>query len=162
MTNVLQSILVVRRSIHINAQPARVWEEFASFERMNLWWGLTTGIPEAGTPKGQRLIRYEPSVGGRIEMEVVFNGAAMRYGGPIVVFELGRELTFECDWIPNQGWLRPTYLTIRLRPELGGTLVELFHHGFERTGKQGSDEHAGYEGGWNMTQLNALKALVKS
>jgi carbon monoxide dehydrogenase subunit G len=30
-----QSILVVRRSIHIKAPPARVWEEFSDFERMN-------------------------------------------------------------------------------------------------------------------------------
>jgi uncharacterized protein YndB with AHSA1/START domain len=162
MTTPDQSVLVVRRSIHINASPARVWEEFESFERMNHWWGVTAGNPEAGTPKGQRLVTYEPRIGGRIEMEVVFNGVAMRYGGPILVCEPNRELTFECDWIPNQGWLRPTYLTIRLTPILGGTLVELFHHGFERTGERGADEHAGYEGGWNMIQLNALRALVKS
>ena len=160
MTDTVQSFLVVRRSIHIRATPARVWEEFRGFERMNLWWGLTMGIPEAGKANGQRLILYEPRVGGRIEMEVLFNGATMRYGGKIIAFEPGRELSFECDWIPNMGWLRPTLLTIRLTAALGGTLVELMHHGFERTGENGSEEHASYEGGWSMFQLNALKKLV--
>lgn len=155
-----QSVLAVRRSIHIKASPARVWQEFSDFERMNRWWGVTIGTPEAGSGNGQRLVAYEPRLGGRIEMEVLFNGAPMRYGGKIVVFEPGRELTFECDWIPNQGWLRPTLLTIRLTSALGGTLVELTHHGFEHTGDRGSDDHAGYEGGWGMTQLNALRKIA--
>jgi len=62
----------------------------------------------------------------------------------------GKELTFENNWIPNRGWAAPTFVTIRLSPALAGTLVELFHHGFE---------HAGYETGWGMTQLNALKQI---
>jgi aspartyl-tRNA synthetase len=39
-------------------------------------------------------VTYEPRKGGRIEMEVSIDGAAARYGGPIVVFEpeRGREL----------------------------------------------------------------------
>jgi uncharacterized protein YndB with AHSA1/START domain len=156
----VQSILVVRRSIHVRATPARVWEEFTSIERMSRWWGVMLGTPTAGTGNGQRLITYEPRVGGRIEMEVEFAGARLRYGGEITVMEARRELTFECDWIPNQGWLKPTWLTLRLTPALGGTLVELTHHGFERTGDRGAEDHAGYEAGWTMTQLNALKKVV--
>ena len=162
MSGKVQSILVVRRSIHIQATPARVWEEFTSFARMNRWWGVIIGTPEAGKPNGQRLVTYEPREGGHIEMEVLYQGAPLRYGGKIIVFEAGEELTFECDWIPNQGWLRPTLITIRLTAALGGTLVELMHHGFEHTGESFSDEHAGYEGGWAMTQLNALKGLLQA
>ncbi len=160
MTNAGQTILMVRRSIHIKATPALVWEEFTTFERMDRWWGFTLGPPLAGSGNGQRLSAYEPHLGGRIEMEVLFNGAPMRYGGRIIVFEAGRELTFECDWIPNQGWLKPTLITLRLTAALGGTYVELMHHGFERTGEGGSDDLASYEGGWNMRQLNALKKIV--
>jgi len=162
MTGKVQSILVVRRSIHILATPARIWEELTSFERMNRWWGVIIGTPEAGKPNGQRLISYEPRLGGHVEMEVLYQGAPLRYGGKIIVFEPGEELTFECDWIPNQGWLRPTLITIRLTAALGGTVVELMHHGFEHTGPNGSDEHAGYEGGWSMTQLNALKGVLQA
>lgn len=162
MSEPVASILVVRRSIHIQAPPERVWEQFLDFERMNRWWGVTAGLPEAGSGAGQRLIAYEPRVGGHIEMEVLFQGAPMRYGGTIVRFEPARELTFECDWIPNQGWLQPTLLTIRLTPALDGTLVELMHHGFERTGARGGDDHAGDEQGWSMRQLNALRQAVKA
>lgn len=158
----LDSILVVRRSIHIGAAPERVWQEFTSFERMNAWWGAMTGDPVAGESKGQRLVAYEPRVGGHIEMQVSFDGQPVSYGGTIVTFELARELTFENDWIPNQGWVAPTLLTIRLAPALGGTLVEVMHHGFERTGDAAAAaaDHAGYEGGWGLTQLEALRELV--
>ena len=162
MIDTAQSILVVRRSIHIHASPDRVWKEFSDFKRMNGWWGITLGPPEAGKSNGQVLRVYEPCLGGRIEMEVLFNGQPVRYGGKIIVFEPGRELTFECDWIPNQGWLTPTLLTIRLTPALDGTLVELMHHGFERTGDNGSEDHAGYEGGWGMTQLSALRKVAQA
>ena len=155
------SVLAVRRSIHVKAAPARVWQELADFERMNRWWGVTHGSPEAGSGNGQWLRVYEPRIGGRIEMELLFSGAPLRYGGPIVVFQPPQELTFESDWIPNQGWQRPTQITIRLGPALGGTLVELFHHGFERTGPRYSEEYAAYEAGWGMTQLNELKAIVE-
>jgi len=81
---------------------------------------------------------------------VMWEAKRVSYGGTIQVFEAGKELTFENNWIPNRGWAAPTFVTIRLSPALAGTLVELFHHGFE---------HAGYETGWGMTQLNALKQI---
>lgn len=143
--------LAVRRSIFINAPPERVWREFEDFDRMKAWWGT-----------GHSLITYEPRVGGRIEMEVDRDGKPTRFGGAIVVFDEARELTFEDDWMPNQGWEAPTYITLRLTPELGGTLVELFHHSFERTGDGAADDHAGYEGGWSMRQLEALREIVEA
>jgi len=154
------TVAVVRRSIHVRAAPARVWKEFENFDRMQQWWGAVTGPHEAGSGNGQKLMVYDAREGGRIEMEVLFQGKPLRYGGPIVAFEPGRELTFESDWIPNQGWAVPTYITIRLRDSLGGTLVEILHHGFERTGKNWRDEHAAYEGGWGMTQLKALQSIL--
>jgi uncharacterized protein YndB with AHSA1/START domain len=156
------SVLVVRRSIWIEAPPAAVWKQFTSFERMDGWWGFRTGDPEAGTSKGQWLDRYEPRLGGRIEMSVQWDGARVGYGGEIRVFSPGEELGFENDWIPNRGWKAPTAVTLRLTPALGGTLVELFHHGFERTGGDVGAEHQGYEEGWGMTQLSALKRVCEA
>lgn len=157
-----ESVLRVRRSIHVRATPTKVWEMFSSQPRMEAWWGFRTGEPEAGTARGQWLDTYEPRVGGRIEMSVLWDGERVRYGGEIVAFVREQELTFENDWIPNRGWAAPTFVTLRLTPALGGTLVELFHHGFERTGGDSSAEHAGYETGWGMTQLSALKRLCES
>jgi uncharacterized protein YndB with AHSA1/START domain len=162
MSNPDESILKVRRSALVKAGPARMWTAFETFERMNAWWGLVIGTPEAGKSEGQYLDAYEPRAGGRIEMAVYWDGARVSYGGEIVTFAPAREFTFESDWIPNRGWKKPTYITLRLAPALGGTLVELFHHGFERTGPDAGAELEGYEQGWGMTQLSALKRLVES
>lgn len=155
------SVLTVRRSILVRAPAARVWQAFTSIENMGQWWGALVDPPAAGTSNGQFLVAYEPVVGGRCEMEVLIDGRRARYGGQILVFEPGRELSFSNDWMPNQGWEQPTTITIRLRPALDGTLVELFHHGFEHTGGDIGSEHAGYEQGWGMTQLLALKRAVE-
>jgi len=155
------SVLKVRRSIHIKAPPTAVWEKFGTQKLMDAWWGHKTGNPEAGESKGQWLDVYEPRVGGRIEMSVMWDGARVAYGGAVKVFS-GQEFAFESDWIPNRGWKAPTYVTVRLTPALAGTLVELFHHGFERTGGDVGTEHAGYEEGWGMTQLAALKRICEA
>jgi hypothetical protein len=69
-----ESTFAVRRSIHVNAAPERVWGEFSSFARMNAWWGIVTGEPQAGTSNGQWLEVYEPQRGGRIRMAVNWDG----------------------------------------------------------------------------------------
>jgi uncharacterized protein YndB with AHSA1/START domain len=162
MTNPDNSTLKVRRSILVAATPQRVWQEFTTQPRMERWWGAIISEPVAGSPAGQRLVTYEPRLGGKVVMEVSMNGSPVRYGGAIRVFETAREFGFENDWIPNQGWKAPTHITVRLTPAMNGTLVELFHHGFEHTGGDVASEHAGYEQGWGMTQLNALKRSVEA
>ena len=143
--------LAVRRSILINATPERVWQEFESFERMKLWFGT-----------GHTLVQYEPEVGGWVETDAgELEGEALRFAGRVTVFDPPRELTFEQDWI-GHGWAAPSLITIRLTPALGGTLVELFHHGFERLGRDPGEEHRGFEGGWTIRQLEALRKLVEA
>jgi uncharacterized protein YndB with AHSA1/START domain len=145
------SPLSVRRSILINATPERTWREFETFERMAAWWG-----------KGHTLKVYEPREGGHIEMEVEAHGELRRFGGAILVFDPGRELTFEDNWIPEKEWPVPVYITIRLTPFENGTLVELLVHGFERFGDKASERHAGLETGWSITQIRALRAIVEA
>jgi uncharacterized protein YndB with AHSA1/START domain len=143
-------ILAVRRSAFINASPERVWREFESLERMRAWFG-----------RGHTLAEYEPRLGGKVDLYIVTEGEERHFGGRIVVWEPEQEVTFEDDWIPNRGWLAPTYITIRLRPALGGTLVELFHHGFERVGANPGEELEGYEMGWTAHHLVALREIVE-
>ena len=126
MTVSAPSVLYVRRSIHVPASPSRVWREFASFDRMQLWWGKVIGEPEAGTSKGMWLRVCEPRVGGRVEMEVPFDGEIARFGGTVLVFEAERELCFSNEHV-------------------GGDF---------------GAEHAGYETGWGMTQLSALREIA--
>jgi uncharacterized protein YndB with AHSA1/START domain len=141
--------LVVRRSIWIDAKPSEVWEEFETFERMREWFGT-----------GHTLTRYEPRVGGVVETDA---GDGHLFRGNVVVFEPGREVTFEQDWI-GHGWVAPPLITIRLTEADGGTLVELLHHGFEALGSMSvaAEDHMGFEGGWTMRQLVALRDRVGS
>src|SRR5260221_716875 len=116
------SYLRVRRSILIRARRDIVWEEFATITRMRLWWGAVMASAEAGRPNGMILRTYEPRSGGKVVMEVSMEGGPAQFGGPIVVFEVAREVTIENDWIPNRGWQKPTFITLRLSDAPGGTL----------------------------------------
>jgi uncharacterized protein YndB with AHSA1/START domain len=150
MTETVESILTVRRCVHIAAPPERIWQEFESHERMSNWWGT-----------GHRLVTYEPRIGGIIEMEVDVDGALTRFGGRITVFAPGRELTWEDNWIGPLAWPSTVFSTLRLSPAMRGTIVEFIKHGFERLGEQAPEAHRGLEGGWGLTQLNALRRIVE-
>lgn len=143
--------LHVRRSILIAATPSCVWQEFTDFERVHAWLG-----------RGHTLHRLELSVGGTAELSVEINGEERYFGGSVLVLEPERELSFESNWHPPHQWPVPTRWTIRLTPVDGGTLVELFHHGFEGLGARAADELQGYEQGWDVKHLVALRAIVEA
>jgi len=145
--------LNVRRSIWINASPERVWNEFESYERMSAWFGT-----------GHKLTKYEPRVGGMVETDAGSGEEHERpllFSGRITVFDPSHELTFESDWL-GAGWSAPALITIRLTPSKAGTFVELFHHGFERLGVDAGEMHRGFEGGWTIRQLEALRQIVEA
>jgi uncharacterized protein YndB with AHSA1/START domain len=143
-------LLNVRRSILIEAAPGRVWEEFASFERIAAWLG-----------RGHQLHAFEPRLGGDVELSVEIDGKRRRFGGRVLVHEPRREVTFDVNWEPPDAWPVPTLWTIRLTPLYDATLVEIFHHGFERLGRKAADELQGYEEGWDVKHLRALRSIVE-
>jgi uncharacterized protein YndB with AHSA1/START domain len=144
-------LLNVRRSIFIQASPARVWEEFTTFERICAWLS-----------RGHTIHVFEPRLGGAVGMSVEIDGTRQHYGGPILLWKPERELTFESNWekAPLR-WPVPTLWTIRLTPLYDGTLVELFHHGFERLGAAAADNLEGYESGWDVKHLKTLRSIVE-
>jgi uncharacterized protein YndB with AHSA1/START domain len=139
----------VRRCTWIDAKPERVWEEFESLEAMQSWFGT-----------GHKLVAYEPRVGALVETDA--GGAELRFVGNVLVYDPPHELTFEQNWV-GHGWPVPALITIRLTPSGAGTLVELFHHGFERFGSltEAADIHRGFEGGWTNRQMDALRNRVQ-
>jgi len=143
------SALHVRRSGLIRATPDRVWHEFTSFDRLAAWFG-----------RGHKLESYEARLGGRVLLSVEIDGAKRPYGGPILIFEPARELTFSNNW-ESDGWPVPTLITLRLTPLYDACHVELFHHGFERLGDDAGAELQGYEAGWHSRHLEALRAIVE-
>jgi uncharacterized protein YndB with AHSA1/START domain len=141
----------VRRSAFLKATSERVWEEFASFERLREWFGI-----------GHTLHAYEPKLGADVELSVELDGRRQHYGGPITVFEPAREVTFACNWHDlSLAWIVPMMWTIRLTAAYDGTMVEIFHHGFERLGAAGGTELESYEEGWDNKHLRALRAIVE-
>jgi len=138
----------VRRSTWIAAPSDVVWEEVTTFDRMQRWYGT-----------GHTLSEYEPRVGGTVETAVEIDGTEHRFRGEIITFEPGAELTFEQRWVGSD-WGGPTMVTIRLSSLDGGTLVELFHHGYERLGGHPSEHLDGFESGWTAEQVHALRDLV--
>ena len=145
------SLLHVRRSIFIRATPTRVWQEFLSFERLGAWFG-----------RGHTLHRYEPKLGTIVELSVELDGKRQHYGGPVIAFEPEREVSFAINWHdkPMQTPV-PTLWTIRLTSLYDGTHAEIFHHGFERLGVDAADNLEGYEEGWDIKHLKALRAIVE-
>ena len=141
----------IRRATFIHATPVRVWEEFTSFERVRAWYGT-----------GHELTRFEPRVGGVVE--VTFGDGPSSAIGEVLVFDPGRELTFEQRWVGpdwmDREWAAPVKVTILLTEAAGGTLVELFHHGYDLLGGDPADYLSGFEEGWGTQQLDALAALV--
>jgi uncharacterized protein YndB with AHSA1/START domain len=147
--------LAVRRSVFVRAPVRRVWEEFTTPERVRAW-----------LDRGHRLHAIELREGGRVELSVEIDGERRVFGGAVIVLEPQRELSFEIQWA--KPWeaaysqLPPTFWTFRLTPLYAGTLVELFHHGFECGGDAAADSLEGYEEGWDVKHLKALRAVVES
>ncbi len=144
------SLLNVRRSILIQASPARVWQEFGSFERFAAWFGL-----------GHELHEFEPKLGSPVDLSVVIDGETRHYGGPIIVWEPEREVTLVSNWRGAHAYQVPTFFTLRLTPLYDGTMVEIIHHGFERLGADAADLLEGYEEGWDVKHLKALRSIVE-
>jgi uncharacterized protein YndB with AHSA1/START domain len=143
-------VLSVRRCILILAPPERIWEEFETADRFAAWYGT-----------GHTLELYQPRLGGDIQMSVDIDGVHSRFGGKITVFDPGIELSFDNNWFSNNAWPVPTFITLRLRQHYDGTMVELFHHGFERLGADAADQLQNYEAGWDVHHLAALRAIVE-
>ncbi len=142
--------LFVRRSIFIKATPDRVWKEFESFDRIQTWLNL-----------GHKLHSFDTKVGGKVQLSVEIDGEERFYGGSVLVFEPEREVSFESQWQEPYAWPVPTLWTIRLTAMYGGTHVEIFHHGFERLGADAADNLEGYEQGWDIKHLKALREIVE-
>ena len=146
------SNLSVRRCTQIAAPPDKVWEQVRSFDRLKAWFGI-----------GHRLESYTPGADGKISMSVEFDDRVRPFGGNIVVWEPGRELSIEDNWYDeDMAWPTSTFITFRLSAVDSGTFVELFHHGFEKFGESAASEHEGYEKGWSNQHLVALRKIIEA
>ncbi len=77
------------------------------------------------------------------------------------MFDPAREITAAINWRKPNDWPMPMLWTFLLTPLYDGTLVEIFHHGFERLGREAARQHEAYEEGWTNRHLKALRAIVE-
>ncbi len=147
--------LAVRRSIFIRANPERVWQEFASADRIAAW-----------LDRGHTLHSIDPRPGGEVDFSVEVDGKRRFFGGSVVVYDRECEMSFQIAW--REPWeadfstATPSFWTFRLTPLYGGTQVEIFHHGFEQAGALAADLLEGYEEGWDIKHLKALRGLIEA
>jgi len=142
--------LYVRRSILIQDFPDRVWNEFKTLNRIRSWLGI-----------GQTVHQFDLMLRSEVKISVDIDGSARYFGGVIFVLDDEREVTFESQWQSPYQWSVPTFWTIRLTPLYDATHVEIIHHGFERLGVDAAKNLQGYEEGWTVKHLKALRAIVE-
>ena len=146
--------LHIRRSALIKAKPATVWEEFTTFERVSAW-----------LDQGHKLHLFEPRLGGKVEFSVELEGAERYFGGEIIVFEPEKELSIKDDWVDKDFAFyasETTFWTFRLSEIKDETLVEIFHHGYERFGDLARQALEDYEIGWDNRHLIKLREIVET
>jgi hypothetical protein len=56
----------------------------------------------------------------------------------------------------------PPFLKIRVPIGPGRTQLEIIHHGFERLGERAAEIYRSFEGGWDLSELEALKRVVEA
>jgi len=151
--------LAVRRSIEINAPPERVWEEFASADRMRLWYS-TAG----GAEMPCKRLEYQARVGGSFITQVDHGtDQKLQFEGKVLVYDPPRELTVEMGPFAFAGSDAMSLLTFLLHElPAGRTRAEIVHHGFEVFGDAARNVYQAFEGGWDMTVPTALRNLVES
>jgi uncharacterized protein YndB with AHSA1/START domain len=141
--------LYVRRAVAIAAAPGEVWPWFTTFEALATWFS-----------RGHTLLKFEPEINGPVELSVELEDGLHHFGGRITHYEPCRRLTLTNNWFDDLAWPTPTYLTFLLTAQTQGTLVELFHHGFDVLGDIGATECLAYEQGWDTKHLIALREAV--
>jgi len=102
-----------------------------------------------------------PRLGGTIEMSVEVAGERRPYGGPVIAFEPGPEISAAINWHGAHAWPVPMFWTFRLTPLYGGTQVDIFHHGFESWDQTLRTIAKAMRTGGISSTLKALRAIVE-
>ena len=97
--------LYVRRAALIEAQADIVWNAFESEDRMRTWFG-----------HGHTLDRYEPQLGGAVELSVTLDDGVHRFGGAITHFDQA-EAHIQRQLVRSPRWPEPTFISFVLHAQ---------------------------------------------
>jgi uncharacterized protein YndB with AHSA1/START domain len=150
-------IAPVRKSIRVNAKPARAFEVFTA--GLGRWWPRDKGIGKL--PMKSAIM--ETRLGGRW-YELADDGTQTNVGR-IIVWEPPQR--FVITWDINSKWKPDTTISseveVKFIPEgINGTRVELEHRKFEQMGaEQGETMREHVDSGW-PGMLERFKAEIES
>jgi uncharacterized protein YndB with AHSA1/START domain len=135
----------LRSSITVRLPPG---DAFRIFTRdMGTWWPLDVHSLAVDEREGRvrtPSLEFEEREGGRI-VERMSDGTEGMWG-TVLVWDPPAVLVLA--WKPNTDDRPPTELEVRFTPEVGGTLIELEHRGWERLGDGAEEARASYGEGW--------------
>jgi len=150
-------IAPVRKSIHVNAEPARAFEVFTA--GLGRWWPRDKGIGKL--PMKSAVM--ETRLGGRW-YELAEDGTQTNVGR-IIVWEPPQR--FVITWDINSKWKPDTTISseveVKFIPDgINGTRVELEHRKFEQMGaEQGETMREHVDSGW-PGMLERFKAEIEA
>jgi uncharacterized protein YndB with AHSA1/START domain len=149
----------IRKSIRVNATPARAFEIFTA--GMSRWWLKSHTINPTKSPIKDIIV--EPRTGGAW-FERGEDGSECRWGKvlawepPLTDKDKGLLLL---AWQINGTWQFDaslvTEVEIRFTPDAGGTRVELEHRKLEALGDEAEAMAQAFTGGWGMLLDNFAK-----
>jgi uncharacterized protein YndB with AHSA1/START domain len=135
----------LRSSITVRLPPG---DAFRIFTRdMGTWWPLDVHSLAVDEREGRvrtTSLEFEEREGGRI-VERMSDGTEGTWGR---VLAWDPPAVLVLAWKPNTDDRPPTELEVRFTPEVGGTLIELEHRGWERLGDGAEEARASYGEGW--------------
>jgi uncharacterized protein YndB with AHSA1/START domain len=145
----------IKKSIRVNAAPARAFEIFTA--GMARWWLKTHTINPTKSPLEE--IVLEPRAGGRW-FERGEDGSECSWG-KVLAWEPPTRLLLA--WQINGSWqFDPALITeveIRFTPDGSGTRVELEHRHLERLGEQAAAMAQAFTGGWGQLLESFAKQI---
>ena len=139
------SIAPVRKTVTVEASPARAFEVFTL--GIDRWWPKTHGTGSAPI----RTSIIEPFVGGRWYNELTDDSEVtvgqVRAWEPGRRFVVGWEIT--AQWKPEARTALTSEVEVRFSPDTDGhTRVEIEHRDFERMEEGGAAMRAAVDNGW--------------
>jgi len=150
-------IAPVRKSIRVNATPARAFDVFTS--GLGRWWPLNHGIGK----QPRKGVVMEARLGGRW-YELAEDGTETNVG-KIILWEPPQR--FVMTWDINSEWKPDTTVSseveVKFIPDgANATRVELEHRKFERMGAEGGEKmRKDVDGGWPGL-LEVFKAHIET
>lgn len=150
--------LLVRKSVHVLAAPARAFEVFT--RQMTRWWPL--GTHHIGKAEAAEAV-IEPFVGGRWYERGV-DGSECDWGRVLAYEPPGRLVLawmISADWQFSASLL--TEVEVRFVPDGAGTRVELEHRKLEAYGPRAAELQGvlGGQGGWTNLLAAFAAALAQ-